>query len=119
MMTDFAEKIAPTSNDPDWAIQDPVMLEKSLLRSIEERQALKAQAEELDARRKELDAIIEGLAGYGTTSVAGRWSVTVCDYDEERFDSTRFKKENPELAAKYLKPAKRHQFKIQELKTTA
>jgi len=85
-----------------------------LLSLVEKRQALVEQAAKMEADRKELDKQIETIAGSGTTHV-GVWSVSVIDTEVVTFDSTRFKKENPELASKYNKTAKRHSLTIREL----
>lgn len=85
-----------------------------LLLLVEKRQALVEQAAKMEADRKELDKQIELAVVSGTTHI-GKWSVSVIDSEVVTFDSTRFKKENPELAAKYNKTAKRHSLMIKEL----
>lgn len=95
-------------------IEEEELLE-DILALIEERQRKKDEIDALDEERKALDARIEELSGPGTNH-HGTYSVTVQDIVEERFDSTRFKKENPELAAKYTDKKPKHVFRIQILK---
>ena len=75
----------------------------------------KAESDEADARRKKYDAVIEELVGYGCHQIGG-YSITVADTTEERFDSTKFKKEHPEMVEAYTETRPKHVFKIIELK---
>lgn len=77
----------------------------------------KAEADAADTRRKQYDAQIEELVGFGCHQVGG-YSITVSDTTEDRFDSTRFKKEHPEMVEAYTDTRPKHVFKIIELKDT-
>ena len=94
------------------------MEKESLLSLVEKRQAFVAEIDKITAEKKELDKQIELIVLSGTTHV-GKWSVSVIDSEVVTFDSTRFKKENPQLAANYNKTAKRHSLTIKELKPNA
>lgn len=83
---------------------------------IEARQAFRAESNALDEKRRELDKKIECVLGLGVHRVGG-YSVTVQDATEDRFDSTKFKKDHPGLVAEYTKTGVKHIFKIVELKT--
>lgn len=85
-----------------------------LLELIEKRQSMVADIEKMTAGKKELDEKIEAVVGIGTTHV-DTWSVSVTDTEVVTFDSTKFKKENPELAKSYNKTTKRHSLTIRKL----
>jgi ABC-type taurine transport system substrate-binding protein len=91
------------------------MEKESLLSLVEKRQAFVAEIDKITAEKKELDEMIENFVVSGTTHV-GKWSISVIDSEVVMFDSTRFKKENPNLVARYNKTTKRHSLTIKELK---
>jgi predicted phage-related endonuclease len=84
---------------------------------LEARAKAKSESDEADARRKMLDAEIEDLVGIGCHQIGG-YSITVADTKEDRFDSTRFKKEHPEMVEEYTETRPKHVFKIMVLKST-
>lgn len=91
---------------------------EDVLALIEARNRMKAESDYLDEQRKAMDAQIEVALGQGLHHV-GAWSITVQDTTEDRFDSTRFRKDNPEMAAAYTKSASKHIFKIVAIKAGA
>lgn len=94
------------------------MENENLLSLVEQRQQMVAKIAELEASKKELDAQIEKIVVSGTTHI-GKWSVSVIDSDVVGFDTSKFKKENPEIASKYNKISKRHSLTIKEISATA
>lgn len=87
---------------------------KTVIGALNERQSLKAQIEEMTARIKELEASIEEEIGTGTFYCKG-FSVSCLDKEATRFDTTRFKAEQPEVYAEYCKTSKVHSFTVREL----
>lgn len=87
---------------------------KTVIGALNERQSLKAQIEEMTARIKELEASIEEEIGTGTFHCNG-FSVSCLDKETTRFDTTRFKAEQPEVYAEYCKTSKVHSFTVREL----
>lgn len=87
---------------------------KTVIGALNERQSLKAQIEEMTARIKELEASIEEEIGQGTFHCNG-FSVSCLDKDTTRFDTTRFKAEQPEVYAEYCKTSTVHSFTVREL----
>ena len=87
---------------------------EELLRLIQRRQSLIEQVKSLEDRRKALDGDIEELLGIGTHKV-GSYSVIIQDTTETRFDSSSFRKEYPDLAAKFNKTGNKHIFRIVEV----
>ena len=86
----------------------------SVIKALDERQSLKAQIEEMNAKIKELEASIESEIGQGTFHCNG-YSITCLDKDTTRFDTTRFKAEQPEVYAEYCKTSTVHSFTVREL----
>lgn len=87
---------------------------KTVIGALNERQSLKAQIEEMTARIKELEASIEEEIGTGTFHCNG-FSVSCLDKETTRFDTTRFKAEQPEVYAEYCKTSTVHSFTVREL----
>lgn len=87
---------------------------ETVIGALNERQSLKAQIEEMTARIKELEASIEEEIGTGTFHCNG-FSVSCLDKEATRFDTTRFKAEQPEVYAEYCKTSKVHSFTVREL----
>lgn len=87
---------------------------ESVIGALNERQSLKAQIEEMTARIKELEASIEEEIGTGTFHCNG-FSVSCLDKETSRFDTTRFKAEQPEVYAEYCKTSTVHSFTVREL----
>lgn len=87
---------------------------ESVIGALNERQSLKAQIEEMTARIKELEASIEEEIGTGTFHCNG-FSVSCLDKETTRFDTTRFKVEQPEVYAEYCKTSTVHSFTVREL----
>lgn len=87
---------------------------ESVIGALNERQSLKAQIEEMTARIKELEASIEEEIGTGTFHCNG-YSISCLDKETTRFDTTRFKAEQPEVYAEYCKTSTVHSFMVREL----
>lgn len=87
---------------------------ETVIGALNERQSLKAQIEEMTARIKELEASIEEEIGTGTFHCNG-YSVSCLDKETTRFDTTRFKAEQPEVYAEYCKTSTVHSFMVREL----
>lgn len=87
---------------------------ETVIGALNERQSLKAQIEEMTARIKELEASIEEEIGTGTFHCNG-FSISCLDKETTRFDTTRFKAEQPEVYAEYCKTSKVHSFTVREL----
>lgn len=87
---------------------------ETVIGALNERQSLKAQIEEMTARIKELEASIEEEIGTGTFHCNG-FSVSCLDKETTRFDTTRFKAEQPEVYAEYCKTSTVHSFTVREL----
>lgn len=86
----------------------------SVIKALDERQSLKAQIEEMNAKIKELEASIESEIGQGTFHCNG-YSISCLDKETTRFDTTRFKAEQPEVYAEYCKTSTVHSFTVREL----
>lgn len=81
---------------------------------LNQRQALKAQIEAMTAQIKELEASIEKVTGCGTFHCNG-FSITCGDKESTRFDTTRFKAEQPDVYKAYCKTSTVHSFTVREL----
>ena len=88
---------------------------ESVIKALNERQNLKALIEEMNAKIKELETSIENEIGHGTFHCNG-YSVSCLDKETTRFDTTRFKTEQPEVYAEYCKTSTAHSFVVKELK---
>ena len=87
--------------------------------SINEIKAKAAELKELKALREELDAEIAAIEdeikatmGEQEQITAGAFKITWKAVTSSRFDSTAFKKANPELAAQYTKTTTIRRFSI-------
>lgn len=69
----------------------------------EELKELKTMREELDAEIAAIEEEIKQEMGDKETLIAGAFKITWKAITSSRFDSTAFKKANPELAAQYTK----------------
>lgn len=81
---------------------------------LNQRQALKAQIEAMTAQIKEIEAGIEAEIGQGTFHCNG-FSITCGDKETTRFDTTRFKAEQPDVYKAYCKTSTVHSFTVREL----
>ena len=86
----------------------------SVIKALDERQSLKAQIEEMNAKIKELEASIESEIGQGTFHCNG-YSISCLDKETTRFDTTKFKAEQPELYKEYCKTSTVHSFSVREV----
>lgn len=91
------------------------IVSKSVSEKLEERQVLKTQIEEMNAKIKELEAGIEAEIGQGTFHCNG-YSITCGDKETTRLDTTKFKTEQPDLYKSYCKTSTVHSFIVKELK---
>ena len=87
--------------------------------SINEIKAKAAELKELKALREELDAEIAAIEdeikatmGEQEQIIAGGYKITWKAVTSSRFDSSAFKKANPELAAQYTKTTTTRRFTI-------
>ena len=78
----------------------------------EELKELKAMREELDAEIAAIEDEIKQEMGDKETLIAGAFKITWKAITSSRFDSTAFKKANPELAAQYTKTTTTRRFCI-------
>ena len=85
------------------------------LNLVKARAELKAQIEALTEKVKECEVSIEEELGEGRFHLGG-YSVTCGDREQSRFDTTSFKKDNPEVYAAYCKTSKSHFFMAKEIK---
>lgn len=86
----------------------------SVVKALNERQSLKAQIEEMTAKIKEIEAGIEAEIGQGTFHCNG-YSISCLDKETTRFDTTKFKAEQPEVYKEYCKTSTVHSFTVREL----
>ena len=87
--------------------------------SIEEIEAKAKELQELKRMREELEAEIDSLedqikASMGDSEqiIAGGYKITWKAITSSRFDSSAFKKANPDLAAQYIKTSTVKRFSI-------
>ena len=73
---------------------------------------LKRMKEELEAEIAGMDDEIKAVMGEEETLLAGAFRVTWTPYTSSRFDSTRFRKENAELATAYTKTTTTRRFSV-------
>lgn len=78
----------------------------------EELKELKAMREELDAEIAAIEDEIKQEMGDKETLIAGAFKITWKAITSSRFDSTAFKKANPELAAQFTKTTTTRRFTI-------
>ena len=87
----------------------------NVIKGLAKRQELKSQIEAMTATIKALEAEIEAELGEGCFHCAG-YSVTCGDKETTRFDTTRFKTEQPDVYKEYCKTSTVHSFVVKELK---
>ena len=73
---------------------------------------LKAMREELDAEIASIEEEIKQEMGDKETMIAGAFKITWKAVTSSRFDSSAFKKANPELAAQFTKTTTIRRFSI-------
>lgn len=75
---------------------------------------IKAQIAQLEAEAEALTDILKGaMAEQGVETLNGdNWKASWKNVNSSRFDSTRFRKENPEVAAQYMKQTTSTRFLI-------
>lgn len=78
----------------------------------EDLKELKAMREELDAEIAAIEDEIKQEMGDKETLIAGAFKITWKAITSSRFDSTAFKKANPELAAQFTKTTTTRRFTI-------
>lgn len=88
--------------------------DETVISALKERQNLKANVEAITERIKEIEANIEQAIGFGTFHCAG-YSITCGDKETTRFDTTKFKAEQPEVYKAYCKTSTVHSFSVREL----
>lgn len=75
---------------------------------------IKEQIAQLEAEAEALTDILKGvMVEQGVETLNGdNWKVSWKNVNSSRFDSTRFRKENPEVAAQYMKQTTSTRFLI-------
>ena len=79
---------------------------------VKELLELKRMKEELEAEITSMEDEIKAVMGEEETLLAGAFRVTWTPYTSSRFDSTRFRKENAELATAYTKTTTTRRFSV-------
>ncbi|MBE5798669.1 MAG: hypothetical protein E7321_01795 [Clostridiales bacterium] len=77
-----------------------------------ELQELKRMREELDAEISTLEDAIKASMGEAEQITAGAFKITWKTITSSRFDSSAFKKANPDLAAQFIKTSTVKRFSI-------
>ena len=77
-----------------------------------ELQELKRMREELEAEIDSLEDQIKASMGDQEQMVAGAFRITWKSITSSRFDSARFKKDHPDLAAQFIKTSTVRRFSI-------
>ena len=83
-------------------------------RTAKELQELKAMREELENEITSLEDMIKAEMNRSNTQelTAGAYAISWTEYTSMRFDSSRFKKENADLAAAYTKTITTRRFSV-------
>jgi putative phage-type endonuclease len=81
---------------------------------VEEIQSLKNQIKQLEELKNEKENKLKEAIGEFETAIVGRFKVTWKNVTTNRFDSTTFKKEHPDLYKKFLKSSVYRKFTIKE-----
>lgn len=76
---------------------------------------LKSKQKELQTIQREYENQIKDLMGDAVYAYSNHASITWKESVSKRFDTTRFKKENPDIYEKYLKESKTRRFLIKEI----
>ena len=77
---------------------------------------LKSKQKELQTMQKEYENQVKDLMGDAVYAYSNHASITWKESVSKRFDTTRFKKENPDIYEKYVKESKTRRFLIKEMK---
>lgn len=85
---------------------------KEIEAKAKELQELKRMREELDAEIATLEDAIKSSMGDSEQIIAGGYKITWKAITSSRFDSSAFKKANPDLAAQYTKTSTVKRFSI-------
>ena len=85
---------------------------KEIEAKAKELQELKRMREELDAEIDSLEDQIKASMGDQEQVVAGAFRITWKSITSSRFDSSAFKKANPDLAAQFIKTSTVKRFSI-------
>ena len=78
----------------------------------EEYSEITEQIETLSAEKDALSNRLKSLLRDNEVGIAGRFKVSWKSVDSSRFDSTRFKADNPELYGKYIKHSSYRRFGV-------
>ena len=85
---------------------------KEIEAKAKELQELKRMREELDAEIATLEDAIKASMGDQEQIIAGGYKITWKAITSSRFDSARFKKDHPDLAAQFIKTSTVKRFSI-------
>lgn len=85
---------------------------KEIEAKAKELQELKRMREELDAEISTLEDAIKASMGDSEQITAGAFKITWKSITSSRFDSSAFKKANPDLAAQFIKTSTVKRFSI-------
>jgi len=85
---------------------------KEIENRVKELQELKRMREELDAEIATLEDAIKASMGDREQITAGAFKITWKAITSSRFDSSAFKKANPDLAAQFIKTSTVKRFSI-------
>ena len=85
---------------------------KEIEAKAKELQELKRMREELDAEISMLEDAIKASMGEAEQITAGAFKITWKAITSSRFDSSAFKKANPDLAAQFIKTSTVKRFSI-------
>lgn len=85
---------------------------KEIENTARELQELKRMREELDAEIATLEDAIKASMGDSEQITAGAFKITWKAITSSRFDSSAFKKANPDLAAQFIKTSTVKRFSI-------
>lgn len=85
---------------------------KEIEAKAKELQELKRMREELDAEIATLEDAIKASMGDQEQVIAGAFRITWKSITSSRFDSSAFKKANPDLAAQFIKTSTVKRFSV-------
>jgi predicted phage-related endonuclease len=98
------------------AKSDSIELSPNADQIIEELQDLKAKAKELDSEITERENILKQMLGENEAGRASNHWVFWKNFTSKRFDTTRFKNDNPDVYKAYTKESEYRKFTIKEVK---
>lgn len=98
------------------AKNESIVLSPNADQIIEELQDLKAKAKELDSEITERENILKQMLGENEAGKASNHWVFWKNFTSKRFDTTRFKNDNPDLYNAYTKESEYRKFTIKEVK---